>query len=95
MTTITVEELRERLDEVIDRLVEGGGAVAVTRDGIPVVEMNPTPVAGVKEKAARRPWTEEDRAAYWAEWDRIGAEISKTWPEDVSAVDAVREQRRG
>jgi hypothetical protein len=36
--------------------------------------------------------SEEERL--WAEIDELAAEISKHWPKGVSAVDAVREQRR-
>lgn len=37
---------------------------------------------------------EEDWEKVWAEMDETAAEIAKHWPEGVSAVDAVREQRR-
>ena len=30
----------------------------------------------------------------WAEMDELASEISKKWPKGVSAVEAVREQRR-
>ena len=30
----------------------------------------------------------------WEAWDALSEEVSKRWPEGVSAVDAVREQRR-
>lgn len=30
----------------------------------------------------------------WEAWETIGKEVSKRWPEGVSAVDAIREQRR-
>ena len=36
----------------------------------------------------------EKREAVLEEMDRLAAEISKTWPAGVSAVEAVREQRR-
>lgn len=94
MTTITIDELRERLDEVIDHLTHGGEPVAVTRDGIAVAEITPTATVGaVVAQEATPPWTEEEREAYWAEWDRIATEIGKTWPVGVSALDAIREDR--
>lgn len=94
MTTITIDELRERLDEVIDQLAHGGEPVAVTRGGGAVAEINPTATAGVGAAQETTPsWAEEEREAYWAEWDRIATEIGKTWPEGLSAVDAIREDR--
>jgi hypothetical protein len=37
---------------------------------------------------------DEEWEKVWAEMDELAAEISKKWPKGVSAVDAVREQRR-
>lgn len=37
---------------------------------------------------------EQDWRKVWAEMDKTAAEIAKYWPEGVSAVEAVREQRR-
>lgn len=34
-------------------------------------------------------------AAVWADMDQFAAEISSEWPRGVTAVDAVRKQRRG
>jgi hypothetical protein len=41
-----------------------------------------------------RPWTDEEREAFWRRMDELTRQISRVWPKDVSAVDAVREQRR-
>lgn len=43
---------------------------------------------------AARPVDPEELAAWWAEHDRLVEEIGAHWPEGVSAVDAIREQRR-
>ena len=42
---------------------------------------------------ATGPWTDEEWTAYWERWDALAAEIGKTWPKGVSAVDAIREDR--
>jgi hypothetical protein len=42
MTSIAVDEPRERPDEVIDQLAHGGEPVPMSRDGITVVQMAPT-----------------------------------------------------
>jgi hypothetical protein len=37
---------------------------------------------------------DEEWERIWAEMNEIAKEISKKWPKGVSAVEAVREQRR-
>jgi hypothetical protein len=39
--------------------------------------------------------TAEEVDAFWAPWREVWEIIGDRWPEGVSAVDAVREQRRG
>lgn len=36
----------------------------------------------------------DELAEYWRQHRQLAQEISKLWPADVSAVEAVREQRR-
>lgn len=92
MTTITIEELEARVREVIDALAQGGEPVAVTRDGVAIAEI--IPMAAAHQGATVNPrWSEEERAAYWAEWEALSKEVAKTWPKGVSAVDAIREDR--
>ncbi len=96
MTTITIDELRERLDEVIDQLAQGGEPVAVTRDGVAVAEINPSARAIPSEAGSNQTgeWTDEQWDAYWdARRDTLAAEIGAAWPAGVSAVDAIREDR--
>lgn len=98
MTTITLDELETRLREVIEELARGGEPVSITRGGVPVAELNPSAAAAVATgppttMRTNPPRTPEEREAYWAEWDRIGAAISETWPTGVSALDAIREDR--
>jgi hypothetical protein len=46
------------------------------------------------QKPTPRPWTDQEREAFWRRWNEIAEEINRFWPKGVSAVDAVREQRR-
>jgi len=91
MTTITIDELRERLDEVIDKLAHGGEPLAVTRDGAVVAELSPN--TGVTTQGAAPTRTREDREAYWAELRQLQRDIAPLWPKGVSALDAIREDR--
>lgn len=42
MEDVTVPELREKLDDLLDR-VEAGETIRITRDGEPVAELRPIP----------------------------------------------------
>jgi hypothetical protein len=44
--------------------------------------------------STRAEFDQEEFKRVWAEMDELAAEISEQWPDGVSAVDAVREQRR-
>ena len=39
--------------------------------------------------------SEEEVDTFWAPWRWLWDAVGDRWPEGVSAVDAVREQRRG
>jgi prevent-host-death family protein len=85
MEEIGVRELKENTSEVLRRVREEKATYRITYRGRVVAELAPTP--DVAEKQAE--WER-----IWAEMDKTAAEISKKWPKGVSAVDAVREQRR-
>ena len=85
MSSIGVRELKAHTSRILRRVRDQGETVDVTHRGRVIARLVP----------AERPQpTPEELAAFWEEWDRVGAEISKGWPEGVSAVEAVREQRR-
>ena len=42
MEDVTVPELREKLDDLLDR-VEAGETIRITRDGEPITELRPLP----------------------------------------------------
>ena len=85
MESVGVRELREHTSEIIRRVHEHGEEVKVTRRGKVVAKIVP---AEDLEDTKRR------SAAVWARLDKLAEKISAVWPQGVSAVEAVREQRR-
>jgi prevent-host-death family protein len=85
MTAVGVRELKARASEILRQVEEGGEPIEITKRGKVVARLVP----------AERPRpTREELDAIWARRERLADEISKYWPEGVTAVDAVREQRR-
>ncbi len=85
MTEVGISELKTRTSEIIRRVREANETFLITYRGRPVAKLGPvqdtvTQVAG-------------DRSIL-EEMDRIAVEVTKHWPEGVSAVDAVAEDRR-
>ena len=85
MPDIGVRELKENASEVLRRVRDEKARYRITYRGRVIAELAPT--------------SDDDRGhddweRIWAEMDETAAEISKKWPKGVSAVDAVREQRR-
>jgi prevent-host-death family protein len=83
MEEIGVRELKEKASEVIRRVREDKQSYTVTYRGRVVARLVPADRAD-----------EDDFEEIWADMDRLAEEIGKKWPKGVSAVDAVREQRR-
>lgn len=86
MTQIGVRELKQKTSEVLRRVREEHATYDVTYRGRVVARLVP-----VVEK---KRMTEEEEDRFWEEVDELAKEVSKYWPDGVSAVDAVREQRR-
>jgi prevent-host-death family protein len=83
--SVGIRELKERTSEIVRRVREEGREVDITYRGKVVARLVP-----VSDREAR---AEESRAA-WARWERLAKEVSAVWPKGVSAVEAIREQRR-
>lgn len=83
MDRIGIRELKERTSEILRRVREDGEQFEVTYHGEPVAQIVPT----------QRKVDAESLAEYWRQWDAIGAELGRMWPEGVTAVDALREDR--
>ncbi len=81
--SVGIRELKQDASRIIRRVRETGEEVAVTVRGEVVAVL--VPVAAPRRKKARSPWTTIDALA---------REIGRRWPKDVTASDAVREQRR-
>jgi prevent-host-death family protein len=85
MISVDVAELREDLNKLLARVRDEGAIIEVTVQGEAVARLVPTP------RTVRSP---EEIAKQFEGLDELIAEISENWPQGVSAVDAVREQRR-
>jgi prevent-host-death family protein len=85
MEEIGVRELKENASEVLRRVREEKATYRITYRGRVVAELAPT----ADPQHEREEWER-----IWAEMDETAAQISEKWPKGVSAVDAVREQRR-
>lgn len=85
MESVGMRELKERTSEILRLVREQKQQVAITYRGKVVAQIVP-----VEEREARK----EASQAAWANWRRLSEEVSAAWPRGVSAVEAVREQRR-
>lgn len=86
MTIVGIRELKAHMSEMIRRVSEVGETIEITQHGRVVARLVP----------ARAPAVDTERlTGELDELDRIAAEIGVDWPEGVSAVDAIDEDRRG
>ena len=94
MERMAVKELERRASEIVRDVGKNAREYIITVDGAPLAVLRP--FAPTDEPPAA-----EDEATYQArvtEWLRdlhtLSVRIAEVWPEGLSAVDAVREQRR-
>ena len=85
MTKVGITELKTRTSDIIRRVRDANETFVITYRGRPVARLRP-----LEEPETTTYETRE----ILAEMDRLAEEITKHWPEGVSAVDAVREVRR-
>jgi prevent-host-death family protein len=85
MAEVGIRELKQRTSEVLRRVREQREAINITHRGRVVARL--VPVEETSEKT-------DETSKVWADMDRLAQEIGTRWPEGVSAVEAVREQRR-
>jgi len=89
MATIGVRELKTHMTSILREVEELGETVDITRRGKVIARLMPaTPVQ------PERPWSEADRAAFWAEWDALVDDIAAKTPSNVSVEDVMRDMRR-
>jgi antitoxin (DNA-binding transcriptional repressor) of toxin-antitoxin stability system len=83
--TIDIDELKEHLDRLLTDIETLGETVEITRRGKPVASIMPT--------FAEEVTSSTDFERRWSDRMVLAEEIGRAWPEDVSAVDAVRDVR--
>jgi antitoxin (DNA-binding transcriptional repressor) of toxin-antitoxin stability system len=84
VTAIDVRELEEHARDVLRR-VKDGGEVFDVADGDAVIARI-VPVAAPFDRKQLEEW--------WERHDELAEEISRHWPEGVSAADAIADVRR-
>jgi antitoxin (DNA-binding transcriptional repressor) of toxin-antitoxin stability system len=89
---VGIGELKSQADEIVREVLETGRPIDIVQNGQVAARLSPVPRS--ESEPGPRPWTEEERAAFWQRMDALSSEIGRVWPKGVSAVDAVREQRR-
>jgi antitoxin (DNA-binding transcriptional repressor) of toxin-antitoxin stability system len=94
MVAIHVSELRERTDEILRRLQETRDPVDILDDGRKIATL--VPAAADDQPEGAEVVSEEDAitAAIWHELEDLSIAIGQTWPAGVTAVEAVRSDRR-
>jgi prevent-host-death family protein len=86
MASVGIRELKHDTSAILRRVREGREVVDVTHRGRVVARIVPVEA---HETSARK------MRAYWREIDELAKEVGKHWPKGMTAVEAVRGQRRG
>lgn len=87
MDTVGVRELKQRTSQLVRRVREKKVQIEVTYRGEVVALLIPVP-------SAKRPAKAAADEAVWADLDQLAAEIGAHWPQGVTAVEAIRADRR-
>ena len=87
METVGVRELKQKTTQVLRRVREKKEQIQVTYRGEVVALLVPVPLAKRRAKSAAD-------EAVWADLDQLAAEIGAYWPKGVTAVEAIRQDRR-
>ena len=85
MRSVEIHQLGEAAERLVRQAHARGQIVVLTDAGQPIARIEPVASAQPSPEAG---------AALLADIQRLAAEIGRTWPPDVSAVEAVREGRR-
>jgi prevent-host-death family protein len=106
MSQVTLADLKADAEEILQHVQADGEPVDVVRDGRVVASIMPAQAAPRRasqrdndlSKQEPRPLTPEEREQFEAAKrirEELAKRIARSWPKGVSAVDAVREGRRG
>ena len=85
MPQVGARELKQQANEILRRVREEKESFLVTYRGRVVARLEP-----VEDRIA----LDQKAAAVWTAMDRLAAKIGDKWPGEVSAAEAVKEQRR-
>ena len=85
MVEVGIRELKQRASHILRQVREKKETITITYRGRPVARL--VPVEDAESKRA-------EALAVLAEADELARKIGAAWPKGVSAVEAVREQRR-
>jgi prevent-host-death family protein len=85
MLRVGIRELKEQTSQILRRVREEGDTVEVTYRGRLIARVVPV----------TEPGSHTSVSTFRREWKELGEAISASWPEGVSALDAVREDRQG
>ncbi len=88
---VGVRELKLRTSEILRQVREGREAVDVTYRGRVVARIVPSDDPHHRLTPAQR----RQQRRVWTDIDRLARELGRRWPKNVSAAEAVSEQRRG
>jgi len=96
MSTVDIDELHHDTTAILRRVRDHSETIAISENGEVVAQLSPVD----PERSSRQPAghlepanPEVEHAAIWAELTRLGEELARTWPDGLSAVDAIREHR--
>ncbi len=84
MISIGIRDLKEHASAILRRVRQEGLSYEVTYRGRAIAHVVPV---------GQSPRMDVD-PPFWEEWRELAREISAGWPEGVSALDAVRDDRR-
>ena len=85
MREVGIKELKQYASEIIRYALTSHEEVAITLRGKVVARLVPVETPEDRRERAMR---------VWKDMDELAAEIGRSWPKGVSAVEAIAEQRR-
>ncbi|HWR98486.1 MAG TPA: type II toxin-antitoxin system prevent-host-death family antitoxin [Candidatus Methanoperedens sp.] len=85
MKSVGIRELKENAGKVLRGVREAQEAVEITYHGRAIARIVPVPPSKAEPRRL---------AKIWSDLDRLSEEIGARWPKGVSAVAAVKDQRR-
>jgi antitoxin (DNA-binding transcriptional repressor) of toxin-antitoxin stability system len=86
--SVDLRDLETRAAEIVREVRESGAAIDIREEDAVVARV--IPVAAPTVSDAERAEIEQ----FWSDLDDLSAEISASWPEGVSAEDAINDVRR-